>query len=144
MVRGGGVESGIQICQTGNLSFCDRKNHSGCWLFFIDILIRYFHLTPFGGKSGSLIPEDHLCLALGSLGQLPVFETLSPVRWGQSSPCSNCHEDQMRSCLQNSWFRARHGGGSRYSSCHYVVPWAPGLLALLTFTGSGKTSKHRF
>lgn len=145
--EGDGVELGIQICQTGNprLFFCDSIYCSEHWLLFIYILMRYFNFTPLWGKSGTMISEDHLCLASVSLGQLAAFETTSPVKWGQSSPCGNTvmrpkgviHTKRLAQCkapkaliillpLLRCFLRPQ---GCRLSLPLQVI---------------GKTSKHRF
>lgn len=139
--EGDGVELGIQICQTGNprLFFCDSIYCSEHWLLFIYILMRYFNFTPLWGKSGTMISEDHLCLASVSLGQLAAFETTSPVKWGQSSPCGNTVMRPKGDDTYKTLGSVQGTEGAHYSaSIVTLFPQAPGLPVILTFTGNRK------
>ena len=103
-------------------SFSDSNSCWGHWLLFI-----YFNFTPFWGKTGTLTSEGLLYLTTVSLGQLPVFDTLSPGRWGRSSPCGN-----RLSGDPNEIMHAKHLGqrSPPYTGFHhYVVPSGPRIAS---------------
>lgn len=124
-------------------SFSDSHCCSGRWLLFIYILIRHFSFTPFWGKTGTLISKGHLYQASVPLRCLPVFETLSPVRWGRSSPCGNRLSGGPSDITDAKRFAQSTGrGGCHYTGVHcYAVPSGPGLPVIITFASSGQTSR---
>lgn len=126
----GGVAPGIQICPTGKpCLFCsDGNDCSGRWRLFIYILIRYFHFTPFWGKSGTLISED-MCIWHRFFRKISCIWDNVPCEVGaELSLRQPCHEAQMRSQVRNAWLR----GGSRHSSFHgYVVSSGPRTVSYL-------------